>query len=404
MKSRSSLSLLATEALADAPVDVEPPTDGETEDAVAAIEHALRGAQVRRRRRVAIGSALGVAAVAASVLLLVRRGDDQVARARAADVTGGVVLVRGERGAALDEGALVGEGDRVLASASGSARLALATGTRLDVEPGADLRVAAQGEVQRFELLAGSVHAKVAKLRAGERFLVATADAEVEVRGTEFRVEIADQVCQGTATRVVVTEGVVAVRAAGSEARVGVGERWPAGCGLAASAAPPARDDAHASPVATAGPALAGDEAPAPPRTTPAPAAAAPPAAGTSPRLPAPTVAATATAPPPTAPAPAATATAPVEPVASDLSAQNALFAQALAAKRRGDTSAAVGALDRLIARHPGGPLAESAHVERMRILAGVDRARAAEAARAYLARYPRGHARAEAARVLEAR
>ena len=50
-----------------------------------------------------------------------------------------------------------------------------------------------------------------------------------------------------------------------------------------------------------------------------------------------------------------------------------------------------------LASRYPSSPLAENAHIERMRLLGASDGRRGAEAARAYLARYPHGFARAEA-------
>ena len=46
---------------------------------------------------------------------------------------------------------------------------------------------------------------------------------------------------------------------------------------------------------------------------------------------------------------------------------------------------------------YPRSPLREAADAQRMNILAGIDRARARAAAREYLARYPRGFARADA-------
>jgi hypothetical protein len=57
----------------------------------------------------------------------------------------------------------------------------------------------------------------------------------------------------------------------------------------------------------------------------------------------------------------------------------------------------ALDVLDRLRTSYPGGPLEESADVERFRILSSGDRARGAAAARDYLRAHPRGFARAEA-------
>ena len=69
-----------------------------------------------------------------------------------------------------------------------------------------------------------------------------------------------------------------------------------------------------------------------------------------------------------------------------------------MAARRRGDTSGALAGYERYLAKYPQGALAESATVERMRLLAASDPARGAAAAKGYLARFPSGFARGEAA------
>lgn len=206
---------------------------------------------------------------------------------------------------------------------------------------------------QLVRLDAGSIELHVAKLAADRRFEVRTPDAEVEVRGTRFTVAIAppDGQCGGgTVTRVVVTEGVVAVRFRGVEARVAAGEQWPGGCirtaSVAALAAVTSRRVVQSAPLA---------------------------APVERPSL----------APPP--------------PPSSTLGEQNDRFAEAVAARRRGDAQAAVAAFDRFLSRYPSSPLVESATVERVRALAAIDPSRAASAARAYLAGYPEGFARAEA-------
>ena len=135
------------------------------------------------------------------------------------------------------------------------------------------------------------------------------------------------------------------VRHAGDEERVGAGEAWPRGC--------------------------------APPRAAPT-TAASPRASLLSPK--------TATLAPET----------PAE--ASEIAAQNRLFAEATAARRRGDARAAVAGYEQFLARYPSSQLAESAMVERMRLLAMNDRPRAREAAAAYLRLYPSGFAGREAA------
>ena len=94
---------------------------------------------------------------------------------------------------------------------------------------------------------------------------------------------------------------------------------------------------------------------------------------------------------PPTA-APSATAS-----VASSLGEQNDLFAEAIVAKRRGESQAALAAFDRFLTTYPTSPLAQSAAVERMRLLRAAESPRALVAARQYLARYPNGFAYGEA-------
>jgi outer membrane protein assembly factor BamD (BamD/ComL family) len=86
---------------------------------------------------------------------------------------------------------------------------------------------------------------------------------------------------------------------------------------------------------------------------------------------------------------------------ASDLAAQNDLFAEAMDARRRGDVATAIQKLDRLLAKYPSSPLVEHAMAERMKTLRGIDHGRASAAARDYLARFPRGVARKEAEDIL---
>jgi outer membrane protein assembly factor BamD (BamD/ComL family) len=79
------------------------------------------------------------------------------------------------------------------------------------------------------------------------------------------------------------------------------------------------------------------------------------------------------------------------------LADENNLFAQALAAKRRGDLRGALAAFERFVARFPDAALAESAYVERMRLLRVLAMPRAVAAAREYTTIYPGGFARSEA-------
>lgn len=343
--------LLATRRDAALP---EPPEASARAAAIAAIENAIR-AKARARTR---NKALAFAAAAAVVLGIgvaasVARVGAGATVAIAHDVSfpmpapvvhaegdGVEVVDRGEQRAET-EAAPVTQGQRLVARPKGRALLAFATGTELLLEERGDLTVQEGGASQRFALGGGSMSAKVAKLEAGQRFIVATPDAEVEVRGTAFRVSVVgpDSSCGAKSkTRVEVTEGTVVIRHGGTEARVSAGQSWPTDCTAASAPAP----------------------APAP-TLTPAPAAS---------------------------PAPAA---AP----ASQLAEQNDLFAEAIAAKRRGASAQAVAVFDRFLAKYPSSALAESALAERMKLL------RTPAAAKQYLARYPNGFARAEAHAIL---
>jgi hypothetical protein len=195
------------------------------------------------------------------------------------------------------------------------------------------MTVADEGAVQVLRLDTGSIDLHVAKLSGASRFLVQTPDAEVEVRGTQFRVSIVapESSCgAGTRTRVAVSEGVVVVRHEGIEARVTPGAEWPIGCVRAASLATPAPVNVRGVGVST-------------------------------------------------------------------LAEQNNLFASAVAAKRAGDAQGALASFDRLVAKYPAGPLAESAYVERMRLQRTIAPARAVTSAREYIAVYPNGFAHGEA-------
>jgi hypothetical protein len=259
-------------------------------------------------------------------------------------VSGGVLVQSGGRTSPLLGSKPIATGDHVLALLDGQAAVTLSSGTRLSVAGGGDLALLNAGPTQVFGLGAGSVRANVAKLHPGERFVIRTADAEVEVHGTSFRVATApsDPTCGGgTTTRVEVFEGVVTVRAGATEAALHPGEVWPKDCGPAPAANMPS----------------------SPTRVSPASGAIS-----------------------------SAHAMA-----ASELRAQNDIFDEAMSARRRGDPRGALAAFDRLLSRFPGCPLAESATAERIKILAEVDRARASDAAREYLRKYPSGFARGDA-------
>ena len=342
--------------------------------AIARLADALRArARARRRSRV-----LATMAVAASVALVLgggawmaRRASSPAATARdlgrVQDSTAGVTALRDGHSETVGAGVRVAEGTELRTSASSEAHLDFDSGTRLTIGGAARVRLVEQSHRKRFSLEAGSLAAKVAKLAPDERFVIATPDAEVEVRGTAFRVTLVapDAACAGgSPTRVDVTEGVVVVRHAGLEQRVAAGEQWPVCEGRPAT-----------KPTATAAAATA---------TPPGLVASA-------------TVAAVVSAPSAPGPAVGVHSSAAAPEASSHLAAQNDLFDEAMRLKRGGDAGAAVAKLDRLLASYPSGPLAESASAERMRLLVATDKTRASAAAREYLRRHPRGFARAEA-------
>lgn len=305
---------------------------------VAAIERALRA---RGRRRLAPWIGWGVAAAAAAVLIAVgwrslrssestattdprETASHAVIKLAVADVDGAGAAIDAPDGSRLAAvGDQVATGTSVRVPGAGHMLLALETGTRLRVGAASRVRLTALGATQRFDVESGTLEADVAKVPLGGRFIVATRDAEVEVKGTRFEVAVVPTpaACAPFArTQVMVQEGVVVVRFAGGEVRLPAGAVWPA------CPPPPPAPEAHRGPNRTRQPHASAPEAdrPVPPAATPDP---------------------------------------------STLAEQNDLFAAALAARRRGDVDEAIHWLDRLIARYPKGQLIDSARAERQRLI-----------------------------------
>lgn len=341
-----------------------PPAAQDRARAIALIEGAIRR---RNRRRLAVRGTFAAAA-AALIGLGATHFVGQRASLQAASVPplravpaitvvghptgGGATVVETGSRAPLSDGKALAAGSRISARPDGHVVLSVSTGTRLTVEEGGEVSIVDSGADEVFAVHAGAVRADVAKLTAGQRFIIRTPDSEVEVRGTSFRVAMVepDPACEGgTVTRVNVYEGVVSVRHAGREARVAAGQSWPSGCATK-EAVPMVRPDASHVVAAQARPII-----------------------------------------------PEASSVARTAQLESDLREQNDAFAQAFAAKRRGATTEAIASFERFVGRYPSSSLVESALAQRMQLLGGVDRARAATAAEQYLARYPKGFARAEA-------
>ncbi len=332
---------------------------GDRERGVLTIERALAQRKRRSRWRVA-GAAALLAGLAAGTLLFFSR---PVARPHAGTTVAErkvQISVASHKGTATVDHASVRRGLQLLpgeeleVARGGAVGLLLSTGTAIDLGGESAIVVREQGANQRFMLEAGAFEARVAKLARDERFIVETPDAEVEVRGTEFRVEVLKEGSScpdGSRTRLTVHEGVVEVRARGGVVRVGAGGLWPADCGLQEGALRPA--------------------------PTTAPSAAPVDSLQSAPR-----------------------AVVEQPPHRSALAAQNDLFAEGVAARRRGDANAALAAYGRLINEYPSSALAENALIERMRLLSRSDKAAAQREAQRYIQRYPSGFARQEAEQI----
>jgi len=334
---------------------------GRRTEEILLIQATMRRKIARRRARFVAGSVAAVALVAAAALaprffpapekkdVASQMSPLQVVASSSAGAT---VVPPAGAPIALAADAVLASGSRLHVGPEAGAHLALSTGTRIAMDPGSDVTVRSGGHAAIIDLTGGSLKADVAKLAPDERFVVETADTEVEVRGTSFRVSVVplDASCgDGTTTRVAVYEGVVAVRRNGREETVTKGEEWPKGC----VSAPAATLTPDRTPAAKSAETSRGARQPA------------------------------------------------SVPEVSLLARENDDFAEAMLARRSTDTGRAIAAFDHFLARHPASHLAEDAYAERMELLSTVDRVKAAAAARQYLTKYPGGFARRTAADIL---
>jgi hypothetical protein len=341
-----------------------PPTGASRVRGIATIERAL-AARRPRRRVAAIASVAAIAAGLFAWVALTRLearapvvSDGESVSVLVSPIREGALLRNSTGELPLEMITSLPRGGRIATKPGGGAALQLSTGTRVELGSASLLTLESQGALQLFALQQGLLDAHVAKLGSGQRFVVDTPDAQVEVRGTVFHLEVLaePEPCgSGARTRLDVREGVVEVRTGSGVIRVGAGERWPSDCKSATAAEQPAAPSASA------------------PETTAARAA-------------------------------------PLKPVLpaggarsvqrSLLAAQNDAFRAAVQAQDSADSAAALGAYARFIRRYPASPLAENAYVERLRLLAASDSARAKVEAARYLQRYPNGFAREEAERI----
>lgn len=375
------------------------------ERGIATIERAL----IERRRRhwrTRMGFALAAAMVLGGIgFLAIGHGSmngpmnedalaETVVSVEALPLGDGATVVRAHGGESLERGVRLEAGDRVATRARGGALLNLSTGTRLQLGGGTHFVVQSEGPLQRYSLDQGVLDAQVTHLHAGQRFVVDTLDAQVEVRGTAFRLLSlsASTACDGgVRTRVEVRDGAVEVRSAGQVFLVEAGQNWPAECGrveASEEAEVPETEPTLAQEAAKSeGPVLSGppsrrsrgdfveiaadsvadpyENAGSIENAGPLGSAGDPSRVETSQR--------------------------------SVLSEQTKLFARGLAEQRRGDVSSALRSYAELSVKYPKSPLAENAMVERMRLLSRRNHEAARQEAERYLARYANGFARHEA-------
>jgi len=232
--------------------------------------------------------------------------------------------------------------------------------------------------VERVRLEDGTLHVHVRHQTAGERFLVALPDGELEVRGTTFVVTAAG----GATKRVDVEEGVVAVRVGGApEALLGAGGVW----------------EAPVRVVSRAETARVNTNAPAP-TTALAPLAA----PGVAPADPPSTVRSTRASTEKRETRGVASRAGGAHRAASDDASEKAAdesYAAAVASMQRGEYGAAANALHDFVAAHPRAPQAEDASYLEAVALARSGRGDAAGlAAERHLAQFPQSFHRREAA------
>lgn len=350
-----------------------PPSHTSRDEGVSAVAQALAQRKRRRATRTALGAgAFAVAASAALVLFWPASGERREAT-RACSGGPCPSAARLDFARVEAPATVLSVGESLVAPLGAPASVVLATGTRITLDERSTLERREDTSTQRFAVLHGRARLQVAKLHAGERFLVETPSAEIEVRGTVFSVRVEEPVpgCPSR-TAVEVEEGIVAVRSGGGELLVRAGEHWASEC-------PEARPPAMLEPVHAAAAAPQPKSAAGPGHVAASTAVQAAPAAVVS-----------------------AAPSSPALPV-SMLTEQNDLYARAQVAQREGRRAEALAAYARLLELFPHGPLAETALVHRVRLLETSDAARARLEAKMYVERFADGIAAEEMQRLLRA-
>jgi ferric-dicitrate binding protein FerR (iron transport regulator) len=336
-------------------VPVEQRHEGARERGIEAVRQAVIGETARKasRRRV-----LGFAALAAAAALLlgvvgaswkvgVGMGERSAAVNESTELAissnqGGVVLQRDGKATMLEaqRSATLGAGDRLETLADGRAELS--TGhSRWHLGRATHVSLVGAGRTgERVRLGLGRVDVEVTHSKE-RNVVVETPHAELLVVGTAFSVLVQGE-GDAAETSVEVTRGVVWVLQGGKQQAVlEAGARWSSGSRAAAtpSATPPAQ---RALPSTSA-------------------------QQGT-------------------------------------LAEENHLFRAALDARNRGDNGTAAELFGELLRRFPRSVVGEEASLGRLRALGRLGRSQEARSeAKRYLARFPSGHAREEAERVIAA-
>lgn len=363
--------LLASMRRDAVPVASEDRERAQRDRVVARVDEVAADVHRRRRQRRTLSVAL---AAAAAVLLVVGLRTLPITESpRGPVLTGGVLLADGMP---VQPGTELG-GLPLRVPAEGRAQLALGSDARVVASPSSAFRLERLDDAsgtpgERLHLVSGSVRLRVPKLPPGVLLAVVTPHGSVEVHGTVFRVAVAAGDGQKETT-VDVTEGEVHVRTDTATVVLRPGDRWSsAGAGEGAST--------PAVPLHPEAPS-AGEQKEAAVKSA--------------------DTAASARTPPVQRRGGRSDATkSPDQDVheASQLADQNRLYRSAMHAKRNGMNQLALSRLDDLLHRYPESPLAENAHVERLRLLQSLGRRdQASRASEEYLERYPRGFAVEEA-------
>lgn len=378
-------SALAARALKHKPVAVRSPVLSRDRGIAIVAQAMKQSTRTRRRAHWWTGGTLMTAAAAAAIVVVphlwpLSRRTTEVHAPTACSNAAQECIANAEASVArVDIGHMDGReiapGAMMQADLGRPARIEFDSGTRMALEGNTMVAYDEGSDTHRFSLARGSVHLEVAKLKVGQRFLLNTVDAEVEVRGTVFDVVVLDAVegCDQR-TRVSVQEGVVEVRSAAELVTLHGGDVWTGQCPQAAKAA-----ESDSTRVAAS---RLGAKSDSGNRGSFASATAVEPAQQSR------ATAEQAASPKTLTPESLRT---------SDLAQQNDIYSRASAERNSGHVREALALYDLLIARYPGSALVESAFVQRFRILRQTGRSEAAREANQYLVRYPKGFARAEA-------